>query len=154
MENITKEGIDNKVIFDQVKEYFKDALEGISIGGSPFKIVEGDLDNMFLAYDAIYAGDNRGFYNKSLYGIYTKTYATITKSKNKEVDKTPAAEVIWDSTYIQYRIKGDLIWREYDSATVEFRKKPKPDNTKEIWDLKCEIEIMKEKIEVLKQQMI
>ena len=154
MKNITKEGIDNKVIFDQVKEYFKDALEGISVGGSPFKIIEGDLDNMFIAYDTIYAGDFKGFYNKSLYGIYSKTYATITKYKNKEIDKTPAAEVIWNSNSIQYRIEGDLIWREYDSDTIEFRKKPKPDNSKEIWGLKCEIEIMKEKIKELKQQMI
>tara|TARA_R110000782_G_scaffold53891_1_gene114321 strand:+ start:91 stop:555 length:465 start_codon:yes stop_codon:yes gene_type:complete len=154
MEKITKEGVDNKVIFNQVREYFKDTLEGISLGGNGFEIVEGDLDNMFMAYDAIYAGDIKGLYNKSLYCMKTKTYATITKSRDIKVDKTPAAEEIWDSNSIQFRIKGDLEWEEYKSTIIEFRKKPNPDNSKEIWDLKCEIKIMESKIEVLKQQMI
>tara|TARA_R110000782_G_scaffold219284_1_gene306595 strand:- start:24 stop:482 length:459 start_codon:yes stop_codon:yes gene_type:complete len=152
MENITNE--DNKVLFDQVREYFKDVVEGVSLTGYKFKILEGGLNKFYLANGTIYLGDINGFYNKSLYCMKTKTYATITKSRDIKVDKTPAAEEIWNSTSIQYRIKGDLIWKEYDSAIVEFRKKPKPDNSKKIWDLKCEIEIMKLKIEALKQQMI
>jgi hypothetical protein len=141
----------DEILFCHIREYFKDTIEGLSLRGCAFKIGELGLSRMFIKYDIVYIGDIKEYYRASLYDIVTKKYATITKTKTKNME----VEEIWDSNSIQFRTKGDLEWQNYGKLNefVEFRKKPKPDNSKAIAQLEEEIERSKTKVELLKWQM-
>jgi hypothetical protein len=70
---------DNKIIFDQVKEYFKDAVEVVSLLGTRFLIKDCDFDTLNIYDDSVFVGRDGG-YDVSLFDLKTEQYAKITKS--------------------------------------------------------------------------
>ena len=70
-------GIDpNKIIFDMVREHFKDAEKCISLLGNTFKIEECDFETLNIDCGTVFV-KRKGSFEVSLYELKTKKFATI-----------------------------------------------------------------------------
>ncbi len=71
---------DNKFLFEQLKEYFKDAVEVESLGKSKMLISDFDFGTLEISCADVWIKGYKNNRWRILYNLVTKQYATITKS--------------------------------------------------------------------------
>ena len=113
MENI------NKVLFGQVKEYFKDAIDCVSVMGSKFNMKDYDLNSLHIDNNNVFIKDYQGENDKWLYDLNTKQYAKIVTTTSKlKVSFNPSKNWL-----------EDTIWSGGSSVTPEIlRELTEPKN--------------------------
>ena len=94
MENI------NKVLFSQVKEYFKDAVDCVSVMGSKFNMKDYDLNSLHIDNVCVFIKDYQGENDKWLYCLDTKQYAKIVTTTSKlKVSFNPSKNWLEDTIW-------------------------------------------------------
>jgi hypothetical protein len=113
MENI------NKVLFDQVKEYFKDAVQCVSVMGSKFNMKDYDLNSLHIDNGCVFIKNNNGEDDKLIYDLETKQYANIVTTTSKlKVSFNPRNDWL-----------DDIIWSGGSSVTPDIlRELTEPKN--------------------------
>ncbi len=109
----------NKVLFSQLKEYFKDAVDCVSVMGSKFNMKDYDLNSLHIDNNNVFIKDNQGENDKWLYCLDTKEYAKI-------INTTPKLKVSFNPSKDWLE---DAIWAGGSSVTPEIlRELTEPKN--------------------------